>query len=77
MRKRSIPVLLLALVAWVLAWRMTEALMLTPFGYRADTFAIPGSTSLRLVGLFALLCSLSGVFLLALDFQRWVKGRER
>jgi hypothetical protein len=75
MRKRSIPVLVIALAAWILAWWLTEALMLAPFGYRTgSTFS--AATYLRLTAFLALLSSLVGLYLLAIDFVQWVRGKE-
>jgi hypothetical protein len=74
MRKRSIPILLFALVAWILAWRMTEAVMLTAVGYKMGG-PISATTNLRLIALLALLSSFVGLLWLAVDFLQWIKGR--
>ncbi|HEX5422925.1 MAG TPA: hypothetical protein VFW94_05200 [Candidatus Acidoferrales bacterium] len=74
MRKRSIPVLLLALVGWVAAWRMTAALMLTSVGYKIGG-PFSASTYLGLIGVLTLLSSLVGLFWLTNDFVKWIKGR--
>ncbi len=74
MRKRSIPMLLLAVAAWLLAWRMTEVVMLTAVGYKTGG-AFSAATTLRLTGLLALLSSFVGLFWLAADFLHWIKGR--
>lgn len=74
MRKRSIPMLLFAVAAWLLAWRMTEAAMLTAVGYKTGgTFS--ATTNLQLIGLLALLSSFVGLFWLTKDFLQWIKGR--
>lgn len=76
MRKRSIPILLLALAAWLLAWRMTEAAMLTAVGYKTGG-AFSATTNLQLIGLVAVLASFVGLFWLTKDLLQWVKGRGR
>lgn len=74
MRKRSIPVLMLALVAWIGAWQMTDAIMLTAVGYKiGGPFSAP--TDLKLISLFALVSSLVGLFWLTADLLKWIKGR--
>ena len=74
MRKRSIPVLLLAFVGWIATWRMADALMLTSVGYKIGG-PFSGSTYLKVIGLLALLSSLVGVVWLTTDVVKWVKGR--
>ena len=76
MRKRSIPILVFALAAWLLAWRMTEAAMLTAVGYKTGgTLSV--ATNLRLIAFLAVLSSFVGLFWLTKDLLQWVKGRER
>lgn len=72
MRKRSIPILLVAIVAWIPAWRIMGALTSAPFGYEMGA-TYPAPTSVRLLGLFALLSSLLGLSLLVFDFVHWFK----
>lgn len=73
MRKRAIPFLLIGAVAWIIAWRLTDELMLAPFGYEMGR-TFPAATYLRLLALLALLSFVVGLYLLATDLVRWIRG---
>lgn len=76
MRKRSIPVLLLAMAAWLVVWRIAQAVMLTAVGYKIGG-PLSASSYLRLTGFVALLSSFVGIVWLTVDFLQWIRGRER
>jgi hypothetical protein len=74
MRKRSIPILVVALVASTLAWRISAVLM-RGFGYEMGA-TYPAPAYFRLLWLFALASALAGLSLLLFDFMGWTQRKK-
>ncbi len=76
MRKRAIPILLIAGIVWFIYWRLVEPLWNSPFGYELGSVAWPMPLHLRLIGWAAFLSSVLGISLLVFDFVRWVVRKK-
>jgi hypothetical protein len=77
MRKRALPLILVAVVAWVIGWRLTQTLMQTPFGYELGSVAFPTPTYLRAIAWFAMLSFVVGLSLFTFDLVQWIRTRHK
>jgi hypothetical protein len=75
MRKRGIILILAAIPAWLFVVRSFNEARRGPFGSEFGSAAYPPPPFLRAVQMFALLFTLAGLCLFALDFVRWIRRR--
>ena len=75
MRTRGILLLLAGLPFWVRYMHDYNALKNSPFGDELGSIAFPLPQKLHVLGLTAIIFFLTGIFVLVMDFVRWIKKR--
>jgi hypothetical protein len=74
MRKRGAIVILAAIPAWIYFVRFDIEARKSPFGYELGSTVFPYPQPVRAAGIFASLLTFLGLCILALDFDRWIRG---
>jgi hypothetical protein len=77
MRKRGAILILAAMPAWVYIYHFISQVERSGFGYEFGSVAWPFPPLYRVTGMFALICTLVGLFLLLFDFVQWIRTRSR
>jgi len=75
MRTRGFLFLLAGLPFWLRYMHDYNVLKNSPFGDELGSIAFPLPTKLHALGLTALILFLIGIFVLVLDFARWIRKR--
>ena len=65
--------ILAAMPAWIYFVRFDIEARKSPFGYELGSAVFPYAQSVRAAGIFASLLTFSGLCILALDFDGWIR----
>jgi hypothetical protein len=76
MRKRGLIFILAAIPAWAFFVRFFDEARKSPFAYELGSMAFPVPRLVRSTEIFAVLATLIGICLVALDFIHWVKKKK-
>jgi hypothetical protein len=74
-KQRGIIVFLIGIPAWIYVLRFFNNVSKTPFGSELGSSAFPIPLVVKVVQAIAILLTLTGFFLLAIDFNQWRKRR--
>jgi len=76
MRKRAIPLLLVAIVAWFWNWHRWWGCLQSGFVCEWGSAGSRIPFDVRLTAMLALFSTLIGLSMVAVDFTRWIKARK-